>query len=266
MTSDDPSELSATGWPAAAVETAVSADRPRRTRRLIALVTLLALGVAAVVAGGIGLRHELTRGATKAEVAAALAAEIGSRWQRVPAGTIFPATISYQDVAGNTASATLVGIAPQAACQAALEPAAALELRRLHCEAMLRATYVSAGGALAVTVGIGVLRSGDAAGQAERSLLPVSPGSALDTVQYAGTIAGGFTNAARGAAGVQVAGPYLFLYTAGYTDSEPGSAVSAGVAAGGSGELQSLGVAILSAAEKTLTSHGNPCSMRDISC
>jgi hypothetical protein len=266
MTSDDPSELSATGSPAVAVETAVSTNRLRRTRRLTALVALFVLGATAVVAGGIGLRHELTRGATNAEVAVALAAEISSRWERLPAGTIFPATISYQDVAGNTATATLVGIAPQASCQAALEPAAAQELRRLHCSAMLRATYVSAGGAVAATVGIGVLRSAAAASQAERSLLPVSPGSALNTVPYSGTIAAGFTNVARAAAGVRVAGPYLFLYTAGYTDSEPGSAVAAGVPSGGSGELQSLGVAILGVAEKALTSHANPCSMRDISC
>jgi hypothetical protein len=266
MTSDDPSELSAAGWPAVAVETAATTDRPRRARRLAALVTLVILGVAAVLAGGIGLRRELTRGATKAEAAAALAAEIGSRWERLPAGTIFPPTISYPDAAGNTATATLVSIAPRAACQAALEPAAALDFRRLHCITMLRATYVSAGGALAATVGIGVMRSPAAAGLAESDLLPVSPGSALYTVPYAGTITASFTNLARGAAGVQVAGPYLLLYTAGYTDGEPGTAVSVGVAAGGSGELQSLGVGILGAAEKTLTSHGVPCSMRDISC
>ncbi len=266
MTSDDPSELSATGWPAVAVAAAGTSRRPRRTSRLVALVALFVVGAAAVLAGGIGLRRELTRGATKAEIAAALAAEIGSRWERLPAGTIFPETISFQDVAGNTATATLVGIAPRAACQAALEPAAALKIRQLHCTTMLRATYVSAGGALAATVGIGVLHSPAAAGQAESDLLPVSPGSALYTVPYAGTITAGFTNLARGAAGVQVAGPYLFLYTAGHTDGEPGTAVSAGVAAGGSGELQSLGVAIVGAAQKTLTSHGDPCSMRDISC
>ncbi|HTZ92156.1 MAG TPA: hypothetical protein VMB74_07170 [Streptosporangiaceae bacterium] len=250
----------------ASVETATITGRSRRVRRLAALVTLVSLGVAAILAGGIGLRHELSRGATKAEAAAALAAEIGSRWERLPAGTIFPATVSYQDVAGNTATATLVGIKPPAACQAALEPAAAAQIRRLRCTTMLRATYVSAGGALAATIGIAVLRSPAAAGQAERSLLPVSPGSALHTVPYPGTITAGFTDLARGAAGVQVAGPYLFLYTAGYTDTEPGSAVAAGLAAGGSGELQSLGVAILGAAENALTSHGNPCSMRDISC
>jgi hypothetical protein len=233
---------------------------------VVAVVTLVVLGLAGVIGGGLALRRELTRSATKAEVAGALAAEIGSRWERLPAGAIFPATISYPGVAGNTLTATRVGIAPQAACAAALEPAAALQIRRLHCTTMLRATYVSAGGALAATVGIGVLPSPAAAAEAEGDLLPVKPGSALYTVPYAGTITSGFTSLARGAAGVQVAGPYLFLYTAGYTDGQPGTAVSAGVAAGGSGELQSLGVGILGVAEKTLTGHGKPCSMRDIAC
>ncbi len=266
MTSGDPSELSAAGRPTVIAEAPGSTDRPRRTGRLVALVTLIVLGLGAIAGGGIALRHELSRAATRAEVAAALAAEIGSRWERIPAGTIFPATVSYQDLAGNTATATLAGIAPRADCQAALEPEAAAQIRALRCTTMLRATYVSAGGALAATVGIGVLPSPAAATAAVGDLLPVKPGSTLYTVPFAGTITTGFTNLARGAAGIQVAGPYLFLYTAGYTDGQPGSAVSGGVAAGGSGELQSLGVAILGVAEKALTSHGNPCSMREISC
>ena len=243
-------------------EAATTTDRPRRARRLVALVTLSVLGLAGVLGGGIGMQRELTRGAAKAEVTAALAAEIGSRWERLPAGTLFPATISYQDVEGNTATATLVGIAPRATCQAALEPAALQQIRSLHCTTMLRATYVGAGGALAATVGVGVLPSAAAAEKAEGILKLPQPGSGLYAVPYAGTIAATFTNQARGAAGVQVAGPYLFLYTAGYTDGVPGSAI----AAGDSGELSALGVGILGPLEKTLTGHGLPCAMQDISC
>jgi len=79
MTSGDPSELSAAGWPTVIAEAPASTDRPRRTGRLVALVTLIVLGLGAIAGGGIALRHELTRAATRAEVAAALAAEIGSR-------------------------------------------------------------------------------------------------------------------------------------------------------------------------------------------
>jgi hypothetical protein len=262
MTPDDPSELSGPAGIAVVPEAAATTARLRRTRRLVALITTIVLGLAGVLGGGLALHHEVTRGATKSEVATALAAEIGSRWERLPAGTIFPATISYSAVAGNTATATLVGIAPPATCQAALEPAALLSIRSLHCTTMLRATYVSGGGALAATVGIGVMPSAAAAEKAQGLLPTKPPGSGLYAVRYAGTIASTFTNLARGSAGVQFAGPYVFLYTAGYTDGQPGSAV----AADHSGELAALGTGILRALEKTLTSHGSPCSMRDISC
>ena len=261
MTSDDPSELSGPAGTAVVPESVPATDRPRRAGRLVALVTLIVLGLAGVLGGGFGLRRELTRGPTKAEVAAALAAEIGSRWERLPAGTIFPRTISYPDVAGNTATATLVGIAPRATCQLALEPAALMQLRSVHCTAMLRATYLGAGGAIAATVGIAVLPSAAAAEKAHGDLT-LQPGSGLYALPYAGTMASSFTNAARATAGVQFAGPYLFVFTAGYTDGQPGGTI----APGNSGELSALGTGILGAAEKTLTSHGSPCSMRDISC
>jgi hypothetical protein len=260
MTSDDPSELPGPGNTAVVPDAVTTTDRPRRAR-LIALITLVVLGLAGALGGGFALHRELTRGATKAEVAAALATEIGSRWERLPAGTIFPATISYPGAAGNTTTATLVGIAPITTCRAALEPAALAQIRSAGCTTMLRATYVSAGGAIAATVGIGVLPSAAAAEKAEGELA-LQPGTGLYTLPYAGTITSSFTGAARGAAGVQFAGPYLFLYTAGYTDGQPGSTI----VAGDTGELGALGTGILSVLEKTMTSHGKPCSMRDISC
>jgi len=261
VTSDDPSELSGPAATAAVPEAAATAQRPWRTGRLVALVTLVVLGLAGVLGGGLALRRELTRGATKAEAVAALATEIGSRWERSPAGTIFPKAISYPDVAGNTATATLVGIAPKTSCRAALEPAALAQLRSAGCTTMLRATYLSAGGAIAATVGIGVLPSATAAEKAQHDLT-LQPGSGLYALPYAGTMASGFTDAGRAAAGVQFAGPYLLLFTAGYTDGQPGGSI----VAGDSGELGALGAGVLGVLEKTLTSHGSPCSMRDISC
>jgi hypothetical protein len=264
MNFDDPSELPGavpTMAAEGAVATANRAPRGRSARRLAALVMLIVVGLAGVLGGGYAMHRELTRSATKAEVATALAAEIASRWERLPAGAIFPATISYTDVAGNTATATLVGIAPRAACRAALEPAGLAHIGSRDCTSMLRATYVSAGGMLAATVGIAVLPSQAAA---ERALnnLPIEPGAGLYAVPFAGTIASGFTNAARGAAGVQQEGPYLFMYTAGYTDGIPGNVLGTD----GSAALLTLGTGILSPLEKTMTGNASPCSMRDISC
>jgi hypothetical protein len=262
MNLDDPSELGAVPSPVVAPEAAATKERPKRALRLVALVTLTALGLAGVLGGGLAMKRELNRGATKTEIATALAAEIASRWERLPAGTIFPPRIPYADVAGNTSTATLVGIAPATACRDALEPAALTEIGSANCRTMLRATYVSAGGMLAATVGVAVLPSPASAGRALASVSPLEPGSGMYAVPFAGTIANAFTNMARGSAGVQVAGPYLVMYTAGYTDGLPGRAVDAGHGY----FLTALGNAVMSAAEKALTSHGNPCSMRDISC
>jgi hypothetical protein len=239
---------------------AIPAGR-RRGRRLTVLITLIVVGLVAVAGGGVALAKEMTRSATKAEVAAALSEEIATRWQRLPAGTIFPSTITYQNAEGSNATATLVGIAPRSSCRATLEPAGEQAIRSLGCATMLRATYTGGNGALAATVGIAVLPSVPAANKALSDLEPMDPASGLDALPYSGTIAATFTNAARASSGVQIAGPYIFLYTAGFTDGMPG------VAAAASSEPASLGTGILTVLEKTLTSHrGSPCAMKDISC
>lgn len=238
-----------------------SSSDPHRRRRLSVLITLIVVGLVAVAGGGVALAKEMTRSATKAEVAAALSEEIATRWQRLPAGTIFPSTITYQNAEGNDATATLVGIAPRSTCPATLEPAGEQAIRSLGCTTMLRATYTGGNGALAATVGVAVLPSVSAANKALSDLEPMQPASGLDALPYSGTIAGTFTNAARASSGVQISGPYIFLYTAGYTDGMPGAAAAA------SSEPASLGTGILAVLEKTLTSHhGNACVMKDISC
>jgi hypothetical protein len=233
----------------------------RRAVRTVSLVVLATVGLAAVAAGGLGLSRELTRKATKAEVAAALSQEIATRWRRLPAGKIFPATIRYQETGGDTVTATRAGIAPPTSCRASLEPGALRQLQPLGCTTMLRATYLSASGSYAATVGIGVMASQSAAASAYARLNHLAPAAGLYAVPFAGTIAGGFGNAARGKAGVeQEAGPYIFLYTAGYTDGIPGHAIRADE------EPAVLGIGLLSALVAGLTGHGQPCSMRDIRC
>jgi hypothetical protein len=145
------------------------ARRRRRRGGLVAVIALIILGLVGVLGGGAALARELTRKATKAEQAAAVATEIASRWQRLPAGKIFPATVSYFNAEGDRATAELAGIVPQTSCRLALEPGAFRRMHALGCAAMLRATYLDAAGAQAATVGIAVAR--------RRIARPERPGS-----------------------------------------------------------------------------------------
>jgi hypothetical protein len=234
---------------------------PRRRRGgLVAVVALIVLGLVGVLGGGAELGKELTRKATKAEQAAALATEIASRWQRLPAGTMFPATIRYFSMSGGTVTAALVAIAPRTSCQQALEPDAFQQVRALGCTAMLRATYVDAAGTQAATVGIAVMSSPAAAARAQGDLDPMKGGSGLYTVTVSGSIASTFGNAQRGADGAEIAGPYLLLFTAGYSDGIPGSDAT------DTDELTALGSGVLAVLQRTLTSHTSPCAMKDIQC
>jgi hypothetical protein len=242
----------------------VAAQAPPRRRRggLVVIVALIVVGLAGVLGGGAFLAKELTRKATKPEQAAALAKEIASRWRRLPAGKIFPATISYADSGGdgNQVTMTRVGIVPQASCQSALEPSAFQEVRPFGCVVMLRATYIDPAGAHVVSVGVAVFPSGEAAFKAQGALESSSQANGLNAVPIAGTIADSFGNAQRGAGDAQFTGPYVLLYTAGYTDGMPGSAASA------NNGLQAMGPGVLAGVEQALTNHTSPCTMKDIKC
>jgi hypothetical protein len=234
--------------------------RRRRPRRVL-FVAFLVLGVLLIAGGGAALVRELTRAATPAEATAALQQEIASRWERLPAGKIFPATIRYQGAGGNSMLARLVGIAPPASCRAALEPAGYKLVRGLGCSTMLRATYVDSSGALAITVGIAVLRSPAAARQAATVAVSLAPGDGLHAVTFGGTVTDQFGDTARGTQGGLASGPYAFLFTAGFTDGQPSTA-----AAQQGDELQSFGNSMDTGLEVALTGHGKPCNMKDIKC
>jgi hypothetical protein len=226
----------------------------------VVIVALILVGLAGVLGGGALLAKELTRKATKAEQSAALNKEIASRWQRLPAGKIFPATVSYTDTNGGQLTLTRVGIVPQTSCRSALDPTAFQQVRPYGCAAMLRATYVDAAGTQAVTVGIAVFPSALAAQEAQGGLQSASSGAGLYAAPIAGTIADTFGNAQRGASDAQVAGAYVVLYTAGYTDGMPASAAKA------NDQLSSMGSGVLATLEPTLSRHTSPCTMKDIKC
>lgn len=238
-----------------------SAGVPRRRPRRVLFVVLLVAGVLLIAGGGAALGRELTRAATPAEAAAALRQEIATRWQRLPAGKIFPAAIAYRDFEGDSMVARLVGIAPPASCRAALGPAGYALVRGFRCATILRATYVDASGTLAATVGVAALGSQPTAAQAADFGTTLEPGDGLHAVTFGGTIAGQFGDAARGIAGDALGGPYLFLYTAGFTDGLPGSA-----AAAQTNELTALGSGVDAHIRAVLTGHGKPCEMKDITC
>lgn len=240
------------------------AARPRAARRRprrVLFVALLTIGVLLIAGGAAALVRELTRAATPAETSAALQQEIATRWERLPAGKIFPATTHYSDAAGNVMLARLVGIAPPASCRAGLEPSDYKLVRGLGCATMLRATYVDASGTLAITVGIAVLRSPAAARQASNIAVSLAAGDGLHALTFSGTITDQFGDAARGVQGGLAGGPYAFLYTAGFTDGQPTTA-----AVQEQDELQSFGNSVATGLEGALTGHGKPCNMKDITC
>ncbi len=235
--------------------------RARRGRRLIALGVLIVLGIACIGGGGFLLVRELGRKATKAEVAAAVQQEVASRWRRLPAGKVFPATVSYTDSENITTTARLVGIATPASCQSALDASIARAVRRLGCTVVLRATYLDASGTLVTTIGVAVLRSAGAAGDADVRLTGGTLTTGVRAVTFAGTIASGFGDQQRVIFGIEHGtGPYLFFYTGGYADGRPDKSPNL------NGDLLALGDSVATTVESVLTSYKNPCSMKDIKC
>ena len=182
---------------------------------MTALLALLGLGVAG--GGAVGLAATAERHPTRAQVAAAGQREQAVLWERLNAGQIFPSSVSYMNTLGAETKATLVGIAPQAPCGGTVDAKAAPLLTAAGCVTMLRATYADPSGTALATVGIAVLPTA-AAAQKAMGTLAVSGGGLLP-LSFPGTIAGVFTTRARETYAVSaVAGPYVFLYAAGYAD------------------------------------------------
>lgn len=225
-------------------------------------MVLALAGVAGLAVGGYALHAELTRPATAAEAAAAGRAEVATRWRRLPAGQLFPATISYLSPGQLRTTAVRVGIAPATSCAAGLD-ATAEEIARPHgCRAVLRATYADSSGSLAVTVGIVVLPSTAAAQSVASDLTTQPPPAGVRVVSFPGTRAAGYGEAQRGwFHAVAGNGPYVFLSAAGFTDGRQGQ---------GNFELTTgpghLANAVLNRLITELTGGGAPCSRADIRC
>ena len=162
--------------------------------------------------------------------------ELGRNWRVLPAGTIFPASVGYpptavlDDGTPLTLTAGRIGIARQATCQAATDPAAAAVLVRNGCSAVLRATYTDETKSYVVTVGVAVLPSSARAATVVTELGHaadvggIAPG--VRTLLIKNTAAGWFTDSRRQLSDSISAGPYVALYTVGYADSRPREPVS----------------------------------------
>ena len=207
-----------------------------------AAVIALILGLAGFAVATFGIATQLLpRHFTASEQRQIQAWEVMRRWQAVPAGQIFPASISYQlpatvlqDTVPLNLGALRVGIAPQESdcAKAVTSTSAAAALRRNGCEAVLRATYVDATRSFVTTVGVAVLPNATAATSADSGLatprLSVARQASAQGRLPAGVLVVRFRGAGAGRydynrqiSGSFTAGPYLVMYAAGYSDGRP---------------------------------------------
>ena len=211
--------------------------RTRGRRAAAVLALILGLTGFAVSMTGVAVQV-LPRHFTASQQRQIEAWEVMRRWQTMPAGQIFPASVSYQLLAPmlqDTVSldALRVSIAPQESdCAKAVTSAVAgAALRRNGCEAVLRATYVDATRSYVMTVGVAVLPNESAAASADRGLalprLAAAHTVGLGRLQ-AGVLVVRFGGATarmydynRQISASFTAGPYLVMYAAGYSDSRP---------------------------------------------
>ena len=217
-----------------------------RGRRVAAILALI-LGLAGFAASMIGVAIQvLPRQFTAGQQRQIEAWQVMRRWQTMPAGRIFPASVSYQlsaqalqDAAPLALDALRVSIAPQVSdcAKAVTSQVAGAALRRNGCRAVLRATYIDATRSYVMTVGVAVLPSDAAAVNAESGLSQTKLAVA-DNADGAGRLPAGVLVVRFSGADAQLydynrqisdsfrAGPYVVMYAVGYSDSRPRLPVS----------------------------------------
>jgi Tfp pilus assembly protein PilV len=229
---------------------------------------LLVLGLCAAGGGAAGLIAAANRHPSHAQINAAGQRELAVMWQRLSAGQIFPASVSYQSTLGSQTKATLVGIAPQAPCESAVDAKAAAVLKAAGCVTVLRATYADASQTALATIGIVVLRSPGGTGTVLHGLGAGGSGGLLP-VSFPGTVASAFTSKARETYVAQgAAGPYVFLYAAGYADGRSTTLHASPTSFGYLGEsvTTDLGNGLANTLITTFQAPANPCKDKNISC
>ena len=208
----------------------------RGSQRPFAAIAALVLGVAGLAVALTGIAFQLLpRQFTLEQQRQISDWEVGKLWRTLPAGAIFPASLNYavptavSDDSKLRLTAARIGIASQASCAAAMDPAAmGAVLARHGCEAMLRATYIDGTGTYVITVGVAAMPGSSQAKAAERELAGVGgTGAGVRTAPVAGSLAAAFTDSRRQFSAITPAGPYVVFYTIGYTDDRPRVPVTA---------------------------------------
>jgi hypothetical protein len=211
-------------------EDAAPVRRVRGGWRLGLTLLGLIVGAAGLAASAAGVSAQLLpRKFTPAQQQRIMAWETEGRWRTMSAGKIFPTSVTYRLPGTSFAAsnelpliARRVGIAKQATCAAASDPAAAKVLSADRCAAMLRATYADETDSMLVTVGVAVMPSNAVAKSAASQLSSGRqrhPG--VRVAPFHSTLAGRFTNRQRQLSWSASEGPYLILSTAGYSDGRP---------------------------------------------
>jgi hypothetical protein len=227
----------------------------------------LLAGLCAAAGSAVGFLATADRHPSQAQLSAAGQHELATMWQRLSAGQMFPASVSYGTTLGAETKATLMGIAPQAPCDSAVDAKAAAVLNAAGCVTVLRATYADASQTALATIGIVVLRSPPGAGLPLYTLAAGSGDGGLVPVSFPGTVASAFTEDARETYGAQTgSGPYVFLYAVGYSDGR--STTLEPIASGNLGESVTTDLAsgLMSALTKTFQAPANPCADTSVRC
>lgn len=242
-------------------------SKPRRRPPLIAVLTLVIVGLALAGGGAAGLAWGHYRKPTPAQVNAAGQRALALQWRWLRAGQIFPAKVRNLDPEDPSVDASLVGIAPEAPCGKTVDPKVARVLAEDRCVTMLRATYVDDSGTVLITIGVAVFPGTAVANDALSRVEQGSPGGLLP-VGFPHTVTSQFTIGARETDDVlDSSGPYLVLYAAGYTDGRKTSREIGG-SNPESGETVTTDIPqeLSSSIAGTLSPFANPCAVREVRC
>jgi hypothetical protein len=203
-----------------------SAGKKGRYGRKITVAAVAALACAATaVVCARAAQSESGRKATPAELQAAAATGAEQRWERVSAGTLFPARFGYTTSLLTQESGNRIGIAPPDDCMSALDPTLRSLAGHFHCRRVLRASYADALGGTVYTVGVLVFPTpAQADGFYSRMPAPAFPATGLNTLPLAGTASARFSDAARQSSLAREAGSYVVLVVGGYADGRPAAA------------------------------------------
>lgn len=210
-------------FPAPPLPPSGGAGRRRRgwLKITVAAAAAIACLATALIAGQAG-DSALTRRPTAAELSSAAATAVAQRWERLPAGQIFPGGISYSTSLLTQETARRVGIAKGTACATSLDSTLSALAARSGCHAALRATYVDELQGVVYTVGVLAFPNPRASHSFLRGVPAQKyPATGLQPLALAGTPAARFDDAARQAASTQQAGPYVVLAVAAYADGRP---------------------------------------------